>query len=176
MNFTDTPVAGAFVMDAVPIGDERGFFARFWSADVFGARQLVTRLDHVSVSFNSRAGTLRGLHFQDAPYAETKLVRCIRGAIFDVAVDLRPDSPTFRKWTGAELTADNRRGLYVPLGCAHGFLTLTDEAEVLYMIDGVYSASHSRGVRWNDPAFGVEWPGTVHVINRRDATYPDFRG
>src|SRR4029079_12732230 len=108
--------------------------ARFWSADVFGARQLVTRLDHVSVSFNSRVGTPRGLHYQAPPYGEKKLVRCIRGAIFDVAVDLRPDSPTFRKWAGAELTADNRRGLYVPIGCAHGFLTLTDEAEVLYMI------------------------------------------
>ena len=172
----DTPVPGAFVIDVEPLGDERGFFARLWSAEVFAARQLVTRFDHVSVSFNTRAGTLRGMHYQAPPFAETKLVRCSRGAIFDVAVDLRPHSSAYRTWTGVELTADNRRALYIPAGCAHGFLTLTPDAEVLYMIDAPYSAAHGRGVRWNDPAFGILWPGAVEMINDRDAGYPDFSG
>jgi dTDP-4-dehydrorhamnose 3,5-epimerase len=172
----DTPLPGVFIIDAELVGDARGFFARFWSADVFAARQLVTGVDQVSVSFNHAAGTLRGMHYQAPPFAETKLVRCIRGAIFDVAVDLRPDSPAFRRWTGLELTADNRRALYIPAGCAHGFLTLTPDAEVLYMIDAPYSAPHGRGVRWNDPAFGIEWPAAVQVINERDAAYPDFAG
>jgi dTDP-4-dehydrorhamnose 3,5-epimerase len=176
MIFHDTALPGVFVIDADPIADERGFFARFWSAEVFAARQLVTRFDHVSVSFNSRAGTLRGMHYQAPPFAETKLVRCIRGAVFDVAVDLRPQSPAFRKWTGTELSADNRRALYIPAGCAHGFQTLTPDAEVLYMIDAPYSAAHGRGVRWNDPAFGIVWPEAARVINDRDAGYPDFAG
>jgi dTDP-4-dehydrorhamnose 3,5-epimerase len=176
MIFHDTALPGVFVIDADPIADERGFFARFWSAEVFAARQLVTRFDHVSVSFNSRAGTLRGMHYQAPPFAETKLVRCIRGAVFDVAVDLRPQSPAFRKWTGTELSADNRRALYIPAGCAHGFQTLTPDAEVLYMIDAPYSAAQGRGVRWNDPAFGIVWPEAARVINDRDAGYPDFAG
>ena len=176
MKLHETPLPGAFVIDVEPLGDERGFFARLWSAEVFAARQLVTQLDHVSVSFNNRAGTLRGMHYQAPPFAETKLVRCIRGAIFDVAVDLRPHSSAYRKWTGVELTADNRRALYIPAGCAHGFLTLTPDAEVLYMIDAPYSAAHGRGVRWNDPAFGIRWPGPVEMINDRDAGYPDFAG
>jgi dTDP-4-dehydrorhamnose 3,5-epimerase len=175
MVFRDTPLPGVFIIDAEAISDERGFFARFWSADVFAARQLVTRFDHVSVSFNGRAGTLRGMHYQAPPFAETKIVRCIRGAIFDVAVDLRPQSPTFRKWTGVELTADNRRALYIPVGCAHGFQTLSPDAEVLYMIDAPYSVAHGRGVRWNDPAFGIQWPETGgRSMNDRDASYPDF--
>jgi dTDP-4-dehydrorhamnose 3,5-epimerase len=176
MILRDTPLPGVFIVDAEPIADDRGFFACFWSAEVFAARQLVTRFDHVSVSFNTLAGTLRGMHYQEAPFAETKLVRCVRGAIFDVAVDLRPQSASYRRWTGVDLTADNRRALYIPVGCAHGFLTLTDDAEVLYMIDAPYSAAHGRGARWNDPAFGIEWPGTVRVMNDRDAGYPDFAG
>jgi len=176
MMFRETPLPGVLIIDAEPIGDERGFFARFWSADVFSARQLVTRFDHVGVSFNGSAGTVRGMHYQAPPFAETKLVRCIRGAVFDVAVDLRPQSPAFRKWIGVELTADNRRALYIPTGCAHGFQTLTPDAEVLYMIDAPYSAAHGCGVRWNDPAFGIQWPGAVEVINERDAAYPDFGG
>jgi dTDP-4-dehydrorhamnose 3,5-epimerase len=176
MIFRDTLLPGAFTLDVETIGDERGFFARLWSAEAFAARQLVTRFDHVSVSFNREGGTLRGMHYQAPPFAETKLVRCIRGAIFDVAVDLRPQSPTFRKWTGVELSADNRRAFYIPAGCAHGFLTLTADAEVLYMIDAAYSAPHGRGVRWNDPAIGIEWPSAPRVINARDAAYPDFAG
>ena len=176
MTFRETPLPGVLVVETEPVDDARGFFARFWSADLFAARQLVTRFDQVSVSFNHAAGTLRGMHYQAAPFAETKLVRCIRGAIFDVAVDLRPQSAAFRKWTGAELTADNRRALYIPAGCAHGFQTLTPDAEVLYMIDAPYSAAHGRGVRWNDPAFGIAWPAAVSAMNDRDAGYPDFAG
>ena len=177
MQFRETALPGVLVVEAEPIGDERGFFARLWSAEEFAARKLVTRFDHVSVSFNRRAGTLRGMHYQAPPFAETKLVRCVRGAIFDVAVDLRPQSPAHRRWTGVELSADNRRALYIPAGCAHGFQTLTPDAEVLYMIDAPYSAEHGRGVRWNDPAFTIDWPEAAdRVINARDAGYPDFSG
>ena len=176
MTFRETALAGVHIVEAEPIADARGFFARLWSAEEFAARQLVTRFDHVSVSFNHKGGTLRGMHYQAAPFAETKLVRCIRGAIFDVAVDLRPQSPTFRKWVGVELTADNRRAFYIPAGCAHGFQTLTADVEVLYMIDAPYSAEHGRGVRWNDPAFAIAWPTADRVMNDRDAAYPDFAG
>jgi dTDP-4-dehydrorhamnose 3,5-epimerase len=174
MIFRDTALPRVLVVEAQPIADERGFFARFWSAEEFAARQLVSRFAHVSVSFNRRKGTLRGMHYQAPPFAETKLVRCIRGAIYDVAVDLRCDSPTFRRWTAAELSEDNHRAFYIPAGCAHGFQTLTDEAEVLYMIDVPYSVEHGRGVRWNDPAFGIEWPDGERIMNARDAGYPNF--
>jgi len=168
-------VQGVVVIDAEPIGDERGFFAPYWSAGEFEARGLSTRLDRVAVSFNAQKGTLRGMHYQAAPFAETKLVRCVRGAVYDVAVDLRRDSPTFRRWVGVELSAANRRAFYIPAGCAHGFQTLTDDAEVLYMIDTPYSPEHGRGVRWNDPAFGIDWPAeSRRVMNERDAGYPDF--
>lgn len=166
---------GAFVVEVDPIGDARGFFASYWSAGEFAARGLVTRVDRVAVSFNAQKGTLRGMHYQAGPFAETKLVRCVRGAVYDVAVDLRRDSPTFRRWVGVELSAENRRAIYIPAGCAHGFQTLTPDAEVLYMIDAPYSLEHGRGVRWNDPAFGIDWPAeSRRVMNERDATYPDF--
>src|SRR5437764_7827878 len=158
MIFRDTALAGVHIIDAEPIADARGFFARLWSAGEFAARQLVTRFDHVSVSVNHAAGTLRGMHYQAPPFAETKLIRCVRGAIFDVAVDLRPQSPTFRKWVGVELAADNRRAFYIPAGCAHGFQTLTADAEVLYMIDAPYSAEHGRRLPWNDPAVAIAPP------------------
>ena len=176
MTFRDTPLPGAFVIDVEPIGDERGFFAWLWSAEAFAARGLVSAFSRVSASFNHAQGTLRGMHYQAPPFEDTKLVRCIRGAVFDVAVDLRPGSPAFRRWTAVELSADNRRAFYVPAGCAHGFLTLTPDAEVLYMIDAAYSAPHGRGVRWNDPAFGIQWPAAPQVMNARDAAYPDFAG
>jgi dTDP-4-dehydrorhamnose 3,5-epimerase len=176
MIFRDTPLPGTYVIDAEAIGDERGFFARLWSAEAFAARQLVTRFNHISVSVNLRQGTLRGMHYQAPPFAETKLVRCIRGAVYDVAVDLRPASPAFRQWTAVELSADNRRAFYIPAGCAHGFQTLTPDAEILYMIDAPYSAEHGRGVRWNDPAFAIAWPEAERTMNERDAGYPDFAG
>jgi dTDP-4-dehydrorhamnose 3,5-epimerase len=181
MVLLDTALPGAFVIEPECLHDSRGFFGRLWNADALAARGLVARFDHCSVSFNRRKGTLRGMHYQAGPFAETKLVRCTRGAIHDVALDLRSESPAYRQWIAVELSADNRRTLYIPAGCAHGFQTLTPDAEVLYMIDAPYSPEHGRGVRWNDPAFGITWPGIIwpdeeRTMNERDAAYPDFTG
>jgi dTDP-4-dehydrorhamnose 3,5-epimerase len=175
--FAETPVAGALVVEPQPIEDERGFFARTFSTEEFAARGLDARVDQCSASFSVRAGTLRGMHYQAAPHGETKLVRCTRGAIFDVAVDLRRESPTYLRWAGVELSADNRRALYVPEGCAHGFQTLVDGAEVLYQISMPYVPAAARGVRWDDPAFGIDWPDAPiggRTMSARDAAYPDF--
>jgi dTDP-4-dehydrorhamnose 3,5-epimerase len=174
MRFTETKVAGAYLIEPEPIADERGFFARTWCQEEFAANGLNRDLAQANISFNHRKGTLRGMHYQEAPHQEAKLVRCTRGAIFDVALDLRPDSPTYRAWFGAELTDENRSMLYVPEGCAHGFLTLADATEVAYQMSAPYAPAAARGVRWDDPAFGIEWPGEVVVINERDRTYPDF--
>jgi dTDP-4-dehydrorhamnose 3,5-epimerase len=173
MRFTETKVAGAFLIESEPIADERGLFARTWCQDEFRDHGLNPSLAQCSVSFSHRKGTLRGLHYQVAPHEEAKLVRCTRGAIWDVAVDLRPDSPTFRAWFGADLSADNRAALYIPEGCAHGQLTLADDTEVFYQMSAPFVPGAARGVRWDDPAFGIEWPGTVEVINQRDRSYPD---
>lgn len=174
MKFTETRVAGVFEIEIETHVDERGFFARTWCHREFEEHGLNPRLAQCSISFNPRKGTLRGLHFQAEPHPESKLVRCTRGAIFDVAVDLRPDSPTFRQWTGAVLSAENRKMLYIPPSCGHGLLTLEDKSEALYLISEDYYPALSRGVRWNDPAFGVEWPEHPRVISDRDAQYPDF--
>lgn len=176
MRYRETSIAGAWVVEAERHEDERGFFARTWDAEEFARRGLEGRLAQCSVSYNACGGTLRGLHYQAAPYEEAKLVRCTAGAMFDVAVDLRPDSETFRGWFGVELTAENRLALYVPAGCAHGFLTLVDGTDVLYLISERHNPDAARGVRWNDPSFGIEWPGDVVVINERDSGYPDFTG
>ena len=175
MRFEATRIAGCHVIEVDRHSDERGFFARVWCRDELRDAGLVADLAQCSVSFNPAAGTLRGLHFQVAPYEEVKIVRCTRGRLFDVAVDLRPDSKTFCAWVGIELSADNHRMLYIPPGCAHGFLTLEPETEVVYAIDTPWSPEASRGVRWDDPAFGIEWPTEVTVIHPRDAGYPDFR-
>jgi dTDP-4-dehydrorhamnose 3,5-epimerase len=172
VRFTETKVEGAFLIEPEPIADERGFFARTWCREEFQANGLNPALAQANVSFNHRKGTLRGLHYQAAPHQEAKLVRCTRGAIWDVVVDLRPGSPSYLGWAGAELTDGNRAMLYVPEGCAHGFLTLTDAAEVAYQMSAPYAPDAARGVRWDDPAFGIEWPGEVVVINQRDASYP----
>ena len=174
MNFLPTKVDGVFEVHVEPHFDERGSFARTWCRNEFMLNGLNPNLAQCSISFNASRGTLRGIHFQNTPHCETKLVRCTRGAIYDVAVDLRSDSPTFRMWTGATLTAANRQALYIPEGCAHGFLTLQDETEVFYQISEFYHPGAGRGVRWNDPAFGIVWPEEVHVIADRDRTYPDF--
>ena len=177
MRFTETPVAGALVVEPEPIEDERGFFARTFSVEEFAARGLDTRVDQCSVSFNARAGTLRGMHYQEAPHGETKLVRCTRGGIYDVALDLRPGSPTYLRWAGVELSADDGRALYIPEGCAHGFQSLADGTEVLYQISTPYVPSAARGVRWDDPAFGIDWPPAPaggRTMSERDAEYPDF--
>ena len=174
MKLVPTKIAGVLVVETEPAHDERGYFARTFDDEVFARHgaPLVTR--QCSTSFNARRGTLRGLHYQTDPAPETKLVRCTRGAIFDVVVDLRPGSPTFRQWLGLELTAENASALLIPPHCAHGFLTLGDASEVLYQIDTPYAPELSRGVRWNDPAFAIGWPFEPHVIAPRDASYPDF--
>jgi dTDP-4-dehydrorhamnose 3,5-epimerase len=174
MFFTETPLGGAFVIDLEPIEDSRGFFARTWCQREFAAHNLKSRLVQCSTSFNKQRGTLRGMHYQAAPYKEAKLVRCTAGAIVDVIIDLRPQSPTFRQHFTVTLTALNHKSLYVPEGFAHGFLTLEDSTELFYQMSEFYSPKHARGVRWNDPAFGIEWPATIAVMSERDCHYPDF--
>ena len=174
MIFTPLPIAGAFAVDLEPRHDERGFFARTWCRREFEAQGLDATVAQESISFNAREGTLRGIHVLRAPHAETKLVRCLRGALFDVLVDVRPGSPTHRQWHGLELSADNRRSVYIPAGVAHGFLTLADDTEVAYRISDFHRPDAEAGIRWDDPAFGIAWPGPVRVIAARDAAWPDF--
>lgn len=174
MDFTETKLSGAFVIEAEKHGDHRGFYADTWRRREFEERGLDTQITQCSASYNIKSGTLRGLHYQRPPHAQTKLVRCVRGAIYDVMIDLRPDSPTIGQWVAAELTAENYRMLYIPRGFAHGFQTLTDAAELTYLICGEYSPEAEAVVRWNDPFFGIEWPLEVTVISPRDANYPDF--
>jgi dTDP-4-dehydrorhamnose 3,5-epimerase len=174
MIFHRTKLSGVVEIQIEPKCDERGFFARSWCQHEFESNGLNCRLVQCNVSFNTRKGTLRGMHYQAAPYPEAKLVRCTRGAIYDVVVDLRRESPTFRQWIGATLTADNRQMLYVPEGCGHGFLTLENETEVFYQMSEFYHSDLARGVRWNDPAFGIEWPAAAEQISERDRTYPGF--
>ena len=175
MRFTETPLAGAYVIDVEPHADERGAFARTFCAEEFAAHGLDARVAQASISFNRRAGTLRGMHYQAAPHGEAKLIRCTAGAIFDVIVDLRPDSPTYTRHFGVVLTPADRRALYVPVGFAHGFQTLADDSEVLYQMSHPYAPQSARGVRWNDPAFGIVWPQTSErIMNERDRSYPDF--
>ena len=174
MTFLETKLNGVFEIAPTPVSDERGFFARTWCRKEFEDRGLIAELAQCSTSFNSKRGTLRGLHFQSEPFAETKIVRCTAGAIYDVALDLREGSPTYRQWYGTVLDERNRRALYIPPGCAHGFLTMEDESEVFYQISEFYHPEASRGVRWNDPAFHIEWPGEVQVISERDRTYSDY--
>jgi dTDP-4-dehydrorhamnose 3,5-epimerase len=174
MKFLETKISGVFEICPELVHDERGFFARSWCRDEFASHGLNSPLVQCNISGSLRKGTLRGMHFQTAPFAETKLVRCTRGSIFDVAVDLRPDSPSYKSWTAAVLTAGNHCMLSIPEGCAHGFLTLEDDCEVFYQMSESYHPEVARGVRWNDPAIGIEWPGKVEVISARDAAYSDL--
>jgi dTDP-4-dehydrorhamnose 3,5-epimerase len=173
MRFTPTAIDGVTVVDLEPRTDERGAFARLHCPEEFAAAGHPFTPAQTSLSRNPHAFTLRGLHYQPAPYAETKLVRAIRGRIFDVAVDLRPGSPTYRQWTGAELSAETGRALLIGEGIAHGFLTLEPDTDVVYMISPSYTAGHEAGVRWDDPAFAIAWPATPALISARDAAYPD---
>ncbi len=175
MKFTETKLKGTFIIDPDFLRDERGFFARTWCRREAEARDLRPDWVQCNVSFNEKKGTLRGMHFQGAPCEEVKLVRCSRGAIYDVVIDLRRESSTFAQWTGAELTAENHRMIYVPKGFAHGFLTLQDQSEVFYQMSEFYAPAYAGGVRWNDPAFGIEWPIGVSVMTDKDRTFPDFR-
>jgi dTDP-4-dehydrorhamnose 3,5-epimerase len=172
--FVETPLPGAYALELERSEDERGWFARTFAAEEFEAHGLNSRIVHCNASFNARAGTLRGMHYQEAPHAECKVVRCTRGAVHDVIVDLRADSPTYLGWYAAELSAENGQALYVPEGLAHGFQTLVDASEVAYLMSHHYVASHARGVRWDDPAFGIEWPPAERMISKRDRSYADF--
>ncbi len=174
MIFTETPIPGAFLIDLEKRGDDRGFFARAFCEKEFAAHQLVTRFVQVNNSLSAQKGTLRGMHYQLAPRAETKLVRCIRGALYDLILDLRPGSATFGKSCGAELSADNRRMMYVPKGFGHGFITMTDDTEAFYFVDEFYAPECERGLRWNDPRFSLAWPLAPVVLSDKDANQRDF--
>jgi dTDP-4-dehydrorhamnose 3,5-epimerase len=172
--FRETTLTGAFLLELESFEDKRGFFALAWSEKEFAQRGLSPHLAECNISFNKKKGTLRGMHYQAAPNGQAKLVRCTMGSIYDVIIDLRTGSPTFRQWVGVELTAANRRMLYVPKEFAHGFQTLEDDTETFYQMSDIYVPESGRGVRWNDPAFDISWPETVTLMNERDRTYPDF--
>ena len=175
MLFDETEIPGVFLIEPERHVDQRGFFARTWCRHEFADHGLDAIFAQCSVCFNEREKTLRGLHYQIEPHEETKLVRCTRGAIYDVILDLRIASPTFRQWTAAELTADNYCMVYVPSGCAHGYLTLADDSEVAYQISRLHHPEAVRGVRWNDPAFDIVWPDSASVISERDRFFPDYK-
>jgi len=171
-----TKLPGAFIIEPEIFADERGFFARVWSEQELSALGVESRFIEGNLSFNKQACTLRGMHYQAAPYGQAKLVRCARGAIYDVGVDLREDSETFKQWVGVELSTENRLMLYLPGQFAHGYLTLEDDTEVHYQVTRVFSPESARGFRWDDPAFGIQWPPLDALkINKRDREYPDFK-
>jgi dTDP-4-dehydrorhamnose 3,5-epimerase len=174
MRFQETNVQGVLLISPDHFDDERGFFERTWAQDEFDAHGLPTPMVQRNVSYNRAARTLRGMHFQREPYPEVKLISCLIGAVYDVAIDIRPDSPTYRQWFGAELRQDNGQMLYVPQGCAHGYLSLEPDSTVEYLISEFYHPEVAGGIRWNDPFFNVRWPAEPAVINARDATYPDY--
>ena len=174
MIFRETGLWGVRIVEVEELADVRGFFARTWCEREFEEHGLAARMVQASVSYNKKKGTLRGMHYQAYPSEESRLVRCTRGATFDAVVDLRPNSPTFLQHLSMTLTAENHAALYVPPGCALGFQTLQDETEVFYQMSTFYASAHARGFRWNDPAFGVQWPDDDRIILDRDRTYPDF--
>jgi len=175
MRFIDTRVMGAYIVEPEARGDERGSFSRLWCLQEFADHGLNGAFVQCNSSVSPRRGTLRGLHYQMPPYQEAKLARCVRGSAFDVMIDLRRDSPTHLKWFGCELSAGNRRMLYVPEGCAHGYLTLEDHSELVYAVSAFYHPEAERGIRWNDPLFGIEWPnGGAQVVSPKDQTWPDY--
>ncbi len=176
MIFRETAIAGVLVVELEPARDERGFFARSFCAETFATRGLNPRLDQLSISFNSKRGTLRGLHMQRTPHGETKLVRCTAGSVFDVVVDLRPGSKTFGRWTGVELSAANRHQIYIPEGVAHGFQALQDDSELVYHISTPYVPEAQTGLRWNDPDVGIAWPLSAAILSERDRNLPALAG
>jgi dTDP-4-dehydrorhamnose 3,5-epimerase len=177
MRFIETPLRGAWVIELERIEDERGWFARIFDAEEFAMHGIEVAAVQCNASFNARRGTLRGMHYQAEPHGEPKLVRCVRGSVFDVAVDIRPSSPTYCRWHGVELSAESGRAFYIPKGMAHGFQTLRDDCEVLYQMGYRYVPDAARGVRFDDPAFGIEWPELParRIISTRDASYSDFK-
>jgi dTDP-4-dehydrorhamnose 3,5-epimerase len=169
-----TPIPGAYAITIEPIADDRGFFARTWAREEFERHGLCAEIAQCSLSLNHRRGTVRGMHFQVAPHEETKIVRCAKGLIFDVVLDLRRGSPAFLSWHAVELSSTNRLALYIPAGCAHGFQTLEDDSEVTYQISDSYHPEYARAVRWDDPAFAIRWPLPVSVMSAADRAHPDF--
>ena len=175
MIFTDTDVKDAFVTDLEMIEDERGFFARAWCAREFSDHGLENRIAQCNTSSNKRRGTIRGMHLQKPPHEQVKMIRCIRGALYDVIIDLRADLPIYKRWFGVELTQENRKMLYVPSGFAHGFQTMSDDTEAFYMVSEFYTPGAEAGARWDDPTFSIEWPlGSPTEISEKDASWPDF--
>lgn len=175
MKFTETKLKGTFLIELEKREDSRGFFARTFCANEFRDHSLETKIVQTNMSQTLKKGTLRGMHFQKPPYQETKLVRCTRGAIYDVIIDLRPDSPTFKEWFGIELTAENHKMLFVPRGFAHGFVTLTDDCEVIYEVSEFYTSEFEVGIKYNDPAFNIKWPIKITDISEKDGAYQEFR-
>jgi len=176
MKFIQTCVAGAWIIEPEPRIDDRGFFARVWDHNEFAARGLSMAFVQCNNSGSRWKGTIRGLHWQESPFAEIKLVRCTRGAVFDVVADVRPDSPTFGRWAGVELSADNRLWLYVPQLCAHGYMSLEDGSEVIYAVTAPYHPSAERGIRYNDPYFAIRWPNVGEIlVSEKDRSWPDFK-
>ena len=174
MHFEPVDIAGAYLLTPVRRSDDRGYFARIHCEQELAEHKLAGGIVQINTGFSPRAGTLRGLHYQLPPHAEVKIMRCVRGAVFDVIVDLRPDSPTFERWYGIELRAGDDRMLYAPEGTAHGYLTLADDSELVYMTNKVYATEAARGLPHDDPAFGIAWPGTVRVISDADRSWPAF--
>ncbi|MEA3410991.1 MAG: dTDP-4-dehydrorhamnose 3,5-epimerase [Pseudomonadota bacterium] len=174
MKFTETRLPGAYVVEPEPLVDERGFFARAWCSSEFEKNGLVNRSVQANMSSTRKKGTMRGLHHQVPPHAETKFFRCTRGSLFDVIVDLRKDSPTFRQWTGLELSAENHVAIYVPEGFAHGYLTLEDETDAYYQVSEFYTPGAERGFRYDDPAFGIDWPIEPRVVSDKDLSWEPF--
>jgi dTDP-4-dehydrorhamnose 3,5-epimerase len=174
MRFIETPLEGVALIELEPFSDERGSFSRVFCDDEFTRAGIAMHVRQANLSRNPHALTLRGLHYQKAPHGESKLVQCIHGRIFDVAVDLRPHSPSYQRWFGTELAPDLRRMLFIPDGCAHGFLTLEDASDVIYLVDQPYNPVAERGVRWNDPTFDIAWPATPRILSSRDGSHPDF--
>jgi dTDP-4-dehydrorhamnose 3,5-epimerase len=174
MRFAQTAVEGVRILDLEGHQDARGYFARMFCGKLYAEAGITMQVDQVNLSQNPRKGTLRGLHYQANPNGEDKVVQCVRGRLFDVAVDLRPDSPSFRCWVGVELAPDLHRALFIPRGCAHGFVTLADDTDIVYLMGQAYVPGGERGVRWNDPAFGIAWPIAPLEMSSRDADYPDF--
>lgn len=172
MIFTETKLAGVYIIDTERVEDERGFFARAYDEAAFAERGLQTDFPQCNISFNRYKGTLRGMHYQVEPHGEAKLIRCTMGALYDVALDVRPVSPTYKQWLAVELSAENRRMFYLPTGIAHGFMTLQDNTEIFYMMGATYHPECARGLRWDDPAFAIEWPETDIVISEKDRNFP----
>jgi dTDP-4-dehydrorhamnose 3,5-epimerase len=176
LTFTETKLPGVWIVDCDVFPDERGHFAPVWRPEAFAERGLETTIAQGSLASNIRRGTIRGLHYQTAPFEEVKIVRVVRGAIHDITVDLRPGSPTYLQWIGVDLTAENRRMLYIPRGCAHGYQTLEDHADVFYFVSAAYSPAHQQGIRWDDPSINIQWPlGAPSSISARDQQFPDLR-